>query len=419
MASPSNNTDMFSQTSASENSAALDAFTIHTVELENLAASVAELTGAAKQCYTDRLHYDAKCEKFQCRDSKREGERADTEFRLNIIRRRAANIGERQEAIISQVPPHLTTQSRNVVDQALGALQSVLLQIEQQKLAGVLGTIELARREFAGAHGDLLDVGSCVEAQVALADLDAALDNFRDVFERCSGERLRAIERELLRLNKLQDSEQHEVPWPPSSDEPTALEDETLVGDEEDVDVSDARSKISTLDLGSPAIPADEELGDLHLSFIDPLQFHRADPPSLVRLGAWLGLDGGSWEAAMLLNATPIQNAFTAYRAPAAGRSCAEDPERLRAVLPLFTYSRETLLNWRRSGLDQTEQKQDGIDFSAAVFASHVVCYLEGSCDVVDWRPVASGAGLDEFDVARRRWAIALQILWFLEKAFA
>ncbi len=418
MSSPRDNTDPMSLTIFPETPAALDASTIDIMdELESLSTPLTELTQAAQQCYNDRLEYDSQCEKFNVRDYTREQKRAAAEDRLEMIRDEAATIKQRHEAILSQVPPHLLTQSRSVLGRVLCDLDTALLQTEQQKLASTLATIDLAKNEFALAQIDLegiQDAAARAEAGAALNTLEDALWHFRGIFEQYGGARIRAIDRELLGLHNPRRWEQSVDPSQ-SSDSPA----------EEDLAASSAMgSPIPALDLGSPLSPVERGLSELSLNtqegfFHDlPMKFLPFSSPTLLRISLWLGLEGPV-EAAILLNARPIQNAFAASRTVEGTTSCAEDPERLKLVLPLFTYSLETLLTWRRSKLSLTESPETGLDFPAAVFASRVVRYLEGSCDMVEWQPIAGTNNLEAFGEARRRWAIALQIFWFLEKASA
>ncbi|KAJ2986336.1 hypothetical protein NUW58_g5080 [Xylaria curta] len=87
-------------------------------------------------------------------------------------------------------------------------------------------------------------------------------------------------------------------------------------------------------------------------------------------------------------------------------------------VMPLFTFSNETLQKWR-AHLGEKKDK-DNVDVAAALFAYHVVRFLERSCEEVAWEPVISNmATFHDYDLARRHWAIVLQMYWFMEKAFA
>ncbi|KAI0102444.1 hypothetical protein GGR51DRAFT_527417 [Nemania sp. FL0031] len=110
------------------------------------------------------------------------------------------------------------------------------------------------------------------------------------------------------------------------------------------------------------------------------------------------------------------QNAFATYRCRP-GQSRISNPERLKFVVPLFTYSRETLLAWRSRYKDEVG---GNMDISAALFAKQVVRFLEGSVDFEAWAPIPDHFNsMEAFEVAKWRFKVALLILWFLEKAFA
>ncbi|KAI1311702.1 hypothetical protein F5Y03DRAFT_342044 [Xylaria venustula] len=261
-------------------------------------------------------------------------------------------------------------------------------------MASILHTIDLTHFEFGRAW---LDV-ACIEfgdgrAQLyrALDGLDAAVANFRDLFGKYKKEREKAIDRELARMNK-----------------PQGPEDDGSSGSGT---ISSSGLLTSVSEDSNGESPESRAIQRAKFPF-----YFDGNSPQLSNLATWLGLSSDV-EVALLLNDKPIQNAFQAYRAPA-GQSCASEPERLRFVMPLFTYSRETLLSWRSSGKNRSEQYEDGVDFSAALFANQVVRYLERSCEEVDWKPVLNNDSLDDYQLSKRRWAIALQIYWFLEKSF-
>ncbi|TGJ84226.1 hypothetical protein E0Z10_g4525 [Xylaria hypoxylon] len=422
MESPRNNNTEDLMSLTSEYPAVLDATNDIVQELEALTTPLAELTQAAQQCYDDRVEYDLGSINFKRRDQNREDKRREVEERLEIIRDQAASIKEHRDAIKSQLPPHMSAYTNCTVDPWIKELDKRLLLIEQQKLIGIISIIDLAHAEFARAHFDLLSVQDSQarsEMKTSLNKLDTALWDFRDVYECWGIERHRTIDSELMQM----------TPWDPKHDDfslgsPTSTDDET--SDETDTGASsmtdETAPSISPLSLGSPDL---EELGELTLSGTDEyrhdltFQFDGSNPPGLSRIGNFLGIVGAT-QVALLLNSAPIQSAFTAYRARSGQPSYIENPEKLKLVLPLFTFSRETLLKWEA----HMDGRENGADFSVALFANYVVRFLEGSCDTVDWKPVSSNKdgnieSIEDYEVARRRWAIALQIFRFLEKAFA
>ncbi|KAI0805004.1 hypothetical protein GGR55DRAFT_310569 [Xylaria sp. FL0064] len=139
-----------------------------------------------------------------------------------------------------------------------------------------------------------------------------------------------------------------------------------------------------------------------------PFEFSPTTVPGLERLALWLGLNE-AFEAVKVLCAPAIMKSFEEHRA-APGQSVAEDPERLKLVLPLYNYPRDALM----------QQRESNIDVSAALFADEVARYLDkkGWIDGVDLRPICKN--LDEnFNHTKYRWAVALQIYWFMEHSQA
>ncbi|KAI1132640.1 hypothetical protein F5Y10DRAFT_292997 [Nemania abortiva] len=153
-------------------------------------------------------------------------------------------------------------------------------------------------------------------------------------------------------------------------------------------------------------LPSDKEIVDRVFRFDD------SEPPTLADLAVWLGLES-EIDVAILLGSFAIQQSFTTYRS-LPGLSRAKDPKRLKGAVPLFTFSRETLLVWRSS----FKEGKDGIDFLAALFANQVVRFLERYPAFATWRPISEIRTLEAFEAGKFRFAVALQILWFMEKAF-
>lgn len=96
--------------------------------------------------------------------------------------------------------------------------------------------------------------------------------------------------------------------------------------------------------------------------------------------------------------------------------------------MPLFTFPRDSLLLFRArferrggssGGAEAKAEEMDGVAFGAALFANHAVRYIERSAVDVPWGPLADHMdSLVDFETARWRWAVVLQMYWFLEKAF-
>ncbi|GAP83686.2 hypothetical protein SAMD00023353_0500780 [Rosellinia necatrix] len=457
MASPRNNTfeDLPNSTAvldASPSTTPTTPTTEHTFdELESLAA---ELSEAARQCYDKRLHHDADSMLFRLNEQERASDCADLEARLAAIRSQAALLTDCYHEAAAGVNGNGNDNGNDsgarAAEQAMAELETALLHAEQQRLAGALATLDHADRHFAGTAADLASVrdpAARAALKVALARLQDALRAYRRAFEHHGSLRSAAIDRALSggsppsSSSSCSSSSSSSSSWISSSSD--SSRDDYDSNDDDDARSSTAATEpstprrsppsssstsISTPDIGSPVSVVDRGLGELTLSAQNDedeamFRFDRASPPTLARLAAWLGLEGGAVSAALLLNEGPIQGAFAAYRAAAAAAadrpSCAEEPAILRSGLPLFTYERESLLRWH-GHLARQPRRGGGGDMSAALFANRVVRYLERSCDVVPWEPVAGDLGsLAAYETARRRWAVVLQVYWFMEKAFS
>ncbi|KAJ8132709.1 hypothetical protein O1611_g915 [Lasiodiplodia mahajangana] len=174
-----------------------------------------------------------------------------------------------------------------------------------------------------------------------------------------------------------------------------------------------APMKRSPMSVEGEKLQVRQSLGDKGIAD-RAFRFDPNDPPSLSQLAVWLGLNHAV-EVALLLDSFAIRHSFAAYGSMP-GQARTANPECLRFVVPLFTYSRETLLCWRSRFRDEIG---GNIDFSAALFANQVVRYLERSVDFVAWSPLTGHeSSIEAFEIARWRFAVALQMLWFLEKAF-
>ncbi|KAI8955822.1 hypothetical protein F4801DRAFT_574022 [Xylaria longipes] len=420
MASPRNDTP---DTPSLDNPTVIDASTKELLyDLDDLTVPFEELAHAAQQCYDERFESDVR---NMARDDNRRKERAGIESQLECVREQAAHLKQRRAAIISRIPPHLLTHARSSADLAEAELDAVLLEIEEQKLDGVFIMNENTYDEIRGTEVDvksIRDPNTRTELKAALDKFQDALLEFRTAFNDHSAGRRECIGHELrdLEARRLVHGKSSVLPQSPE-----------LPGDEVDdrnccsADTATvASSFISDLSLGSPAIPIKEPSEvKFDMSSADAnegmFRFDRDNPPSLLRLANWLGLDGGV-DVALLLNQWPIQNAFQTYRAGPVQQSCADNPERLKLVLALFTYPRETLKLWQ-AHVDQKgeEQKESRLDIPAALFANHVVRFLERSSDVVPWNRVSGDiANLGDFEVARCRWAVVLQMFWFMQRAF-
>ncbi|KAI0449161.1 hypothetical protein F5B21DRAFT_63064 [Xylaria acuta] len=428
MTSPRNDTP---ETPSLHNAAPLDASTKGLLyELDDLTVPFEELAHAAQQCYDERLDSDVK---NMARDKNRRKEIADTESRLEYIQEHAAHLKQRRGAIISRIPAHLLIRARGSADLAEAELDAVLLEIEEQKLAGVLIMNDHIYDEIIGTEVDIKsirDPNTRTELTAALDKFRGALSEFRAAFSHHSAGIRKAINQELMDLEARRSGHGRSPELPQS---PELLHDDDDDDDDDDeIDDSPsssadttavASSLISDLRLGSPAAPVKEEVDDdeirLDVRSEDDgmFRFERDHPPSLSRLANWLGLDDAV-DVALLLNTQPVQHAFRAYRTTA-GQSRAGNPERLRLVLPLFTYPRETLRLWQAHVNGKGEREENRPDISAALFANRVVRFLERSSEVVAWERVSGDiANLGDYELARRRWAVVLQILWFMDKAF-
>ncbi|KAI1819231.1 hypothetical protein F4861DRAFT_547069 [Xylaria intraflava] len=382
-------------------------------ELEDLTAPYVNLARKVQQLSYERILVIEK-----------DTELATIDAQLHEMKREAVELGRRRERIISRLPPQLLDRPRDALDKAVTELEREFLQSEEVLLLSFLGPIlKMANNvdaQIARAQADLSSIQGLTTKTglgLSLEIFRAALHDFRNAFRHYGNERSKAIGREIVHLDAMLSGEQ------PSLDLAGRSENDDENADGDDLTATPS-TMMSSLNLGATLSSIGEDLlGEFSPSALNENKndcdsmfvFDRTNPPGLSDIAKWLGLDD-SVTAAVLLNSKPIQNAYTAYRSPP-GQSSAGNPEGLKLNMPLFTYSKETLCEWR----DKLGHKQhDGLDFSAALFARQVVWFLENVCDEVNWEPVSSRIrGLDDFETARSRWAIALQILWFLEKAFS
>ncbi|KAI1175146.1 hypothetical protein F4777DRAFT_551498 [Nemania sp. FL0916] len=144
-------------------------------------------------------------------------------------------------------------------------------------------------------------------------------------------------------------------------------------------------------------------------------QFNVDAPPSLLQLAKWLGLKDAP-SAAMVMNSSPIQKTFAEYRSP----QVCKFPQRLSNTVPLMTYERADFLNWKETANPLRTQGNWGFDLNAALFAHKVVRFLESdNCEDVKWEPIAGQTdSFEKYEIFKRRWALVLQMFWFLEKTF-
>ncbi|KAI1753188.1 hypothetical protein F4782DRAFT_546106 [Xylaria castorea] len=409
------------------NPAVLDSSTKELLyELDDLTVPFEELAQAARQCYNERLKSDVRT---TARNETRRKERAGTESQLGYIQEQAAHLKQRREAIISRIPPHQLTHARSSADLTEVELDAALLEIEEQKLEGPLIMIKHAYNEIIDTQVDIKsvrDLNTRSELKAALDKFLGALSEFGTAFSHHGAARREVINQELMNL-EAHCSGYGRSPISPQS--PGLLDDDEV--DDSSSSSADATtiasSFMSDLNFGSLTIPVREELGSVRRSMESEdandgmFRFERNHPPTLSRLANWLGLDDAV-SVALLLNTQPIQHAFQAYRA-APTQSCAENPQRLKLILPLFTFPRETLQLWQvhvSQKVEKREEEEDRLDVSAALFANQVVRFLERSCEEVVWERVSGDmANFGDYELTRSRWAIVLQMFWFMEKAFA
>ncbi|KAI0414037.1 hypothetical protein F5X98DRAFT_390261 [Xylaria grammica] len=425
-----------------EEAAVQDATNDITEELEALTTPLAELAQAARQCFEDRVEYDMGYIGFQPIDEERERKRLNVEDKLEIIRDQAEAIKAHRDAIRAQLPPSRWTYTNSTIDPWIAQLDKSLLDIELQKLTGVLGIIGHVDVEFTRARVDLLsvqDLNARSELKAALDQAQDALFNFRKVYAECGEPRSRTITYALATLDGW--SPMHEdfsLGSPAYSIDDTTEDSSSSSGSVDGKeDAETLATSISQLSLDPFADQEEEEeeedddeeegedggvrlITDDYAALDRPFEFYSGHPPTLKQLASWLGLVDTA-AVALLLNGAGIRDVFETYRGHGAGY--AEDPRRLKLTVPLFTFSRDTLVKWE--GHMGRTPTPDSADFGAALFANHVVRFLEGpGCPLVDWAPVRSNSdghihSLRDYEVARRRWAVALQIFWFLEVALA
>ncbi|KAI1368889.1 hypothetical protein F5Y08DRAFT_353465 [Xylaria arbuscula] len=264
---------------------------------------------------------------------------------------------------------------------------------ERERIISLISMINDVQSAFTRAKGNLAhirDDEAREELDAALDRADEAICNFSNVFEFYCDEQIGEI-----------------VDSYPSSTESSSHDDAN--DDDEGIFPFSATESQG---LGVPRRTIDES--PRPTSEDGPETFDRQNPPSLSTIAEWLGL-GDIITAASVLNAKPIQLTFSKYRATNGKVSCARVPEKLKQTMAFFIFPRERLLNWQGSSVGR---RFDGINFSAALFAYHVVRYLAGSCEEVDWKSVNHEDGIEAYEIAKRRFAIALQIFWFLEKTF-
>ncbi|KAI0407988.1 hypothetical protein F4802DRAFT_496578 [Xylaria palmicola] len=376
-------------------------------ELEGMAPLLKKLAKDARKCYEDRLEYDMETVASALFREPRAKQRNAIENRVRVIQEQAADLRQHRAALGLMYE----------ITSATEDLELALLHVEQQRLAGVIGMADhVIEVEIPGAEMDIAgiqDEDTCTELAAALDGLKTAAWAFRDVVEARGDDRARAIDAALLRITPVGG------PLPTYSSTFESEINTDSLGSIADESSSSASTLSGT---GSPVPSITTSLSELSVDTTGKnedadsmFHFERADPPSLSRLASWLGLDNDI-DVALLLNTQPIQSSFAAYRGYAA-QSCAREPERLKLVLPLFTFSRETLQQWQTVG--DGAKPAARLDTAAALFANQVVRFLERSCTEVPWERTSDGVlSLENYEVARRRWAVVLQIFWFMQKAF-
>ncbi|KAI1434931.1 hypothetical protein GGR50DRAFT_355311 [Xylaria sp. CBS 124048] len=374
--------------------------------LEELDALTAPYTSLAREART--LFY-ARMGRYTGPNAQQEEVQDTINAQVADLTKQATDLGRYRRALVAKLPPHIQRLPRgNNLDTAVAELDMELLQIEEQKLIGFLGPIlDLANRvdaRLGRAQEDLTALqGSNTRSRLGatLETLRIALRDFQRSCKHHGGEGSKFINLELQRLDSILAGR---TPSPPTDDD-------------NDDDDDDEKEYGKNLMEGNPkgyaafvpfTVPTDDKT-------VSMFRFEQSHPPSLRNLAEWLGIDDDV-TVAMLLNTGPIQTAYAACRSEP-GHSCAMNPEILKLCMPLMTYSSDTLRAWREQ---LGNKREDGLNFAAAQFAHRVVRYLEGeSCDDVDWEPVSLRMhGLDDYKIAYSHWAVALQIFWFMEKAF-
>ncbi|KAI2642145.1 hypothetical protein GGS21DRAFT_292493 [Xylaria nigripes] len=407
-----------SQAPVSNATAGLDASTNDLKEIETLTVLYKDLAREVRGNFYQRMqHYtefkDANPDELD--DEGREEKMATMDKELEEFQKQSVELGERKRAVISKLPPQLRAQSMRSIDMAVAELEIEFLQIEEQRLLVLICPVLTMADQFdAQLHraqstlGGIQSPTTRAGLETSIGNFQEALHNFRFSFRHYGRKRANSITQEFARLDAS------------LSDQPHSSDDEA--SDDDDTKASTS-SSVSSVEIRSAMIPISKKVGEFSLSAQNEdaadddsmLNFDRNSPPNLQRLAGWLGLDSDI-STAVLLNSGPIQDSYAAYRA-SPGESCAVNPEGLKNNMPLFTYTRETLLQWQYS---MTKLQHDGLNFSAAVFAHQVVRFLEGSCEEVDWKPVSNNIrDLSDYKVARCHWAVALQIFWYMEKTFA
>lgn len=287
------------------------------------------------------------------------------------------------------------------------ATYPAVAELERQRIVSLISAIDNANSELTRAKGDvesIQDEEVRDEMKGALAIADQALQNFSNAFEFYYDDQIgKVIDYSDADDDDMLDCfEQHK--------ESRASDLASSSGGS-----GESPALVSQLSMLSIIPPVSTGEGDSEVN--DPTHFDRENSPGLAGLADWLDL-GDAISVAHVLNSKPVQYAFNKYRAHPGQISCVRAPEALKLALTFFTFSRQSLANWHRSKLDASKRPSNGINFAAALFAHHVVRYLEGSCEEVQWKPVNHETSFEAYDVAKRRFAVALQIFWFLEKTF-
>ncbi|KAI8634344.1 hypothetical protein F5Y19DRAFT_413153 [Xylariaceae sp. FL1651] len=389
-------------------------------EFNALTSKIELATEAAQHCYESRQAFDQATGAFTPRDHQVHSDAAIITTHWQTVREEAVELLLEREKLrwkLDGEPYKLEN------DKARDGLEAVLLGIEQQKLLGMLATIGHIDPELVRLQLDMRDIRNETarrEMGSALARVIDALMGFQVAFDQYGGPRLDAVHESLVRLGRTEQNEQDCKQGGPQTEFQFPKWDDEV--DETDL-TTNSTSDISSLSLGSPIFPVGVEKPETpppssNGSINSVFRFDPDDPPTLEDIAQWLGVNDVV-NAALLMHSEPIKRAFATYRASIASSpypGSAPDignPSRFRYVLPLFTYSREVLLRWQ--GV-QSPTLSDPVDFGAALFANKVLRFCQGpSCAYLDWKPL-SDLGLENFEIARRRWAIMLQILVFLEK---
>ncbi|KAI0203196.1 hypothetical protein F4808DRAFT_467808 [Astrocystis sublimbata] len=439
-------------------------------DFHNLPKSLQKAAEAAQQCYDRRQEID---EATSAEDSKRRLAISSLESELKHTQTQAAHlkqVNQQRASFISRLP-NLSYSCRHSLstnaDEPEAQLDAVMQKIERQKLHGLSHTCCRWRNETLHMENDIENIQdgkTRIGLQAAIDKVRGALAEFSSAFEghfqRKEAANQNPREVDVRDPGHGSKSLVSPPPQPPKHDEHdngTGNGNENGNDDDRKPDVAKTQGQkqiyspfwlhSNNVGLGSqgnanananhgnsndevtpvaflprkPTVPVRLPTGEkvLLTDFSNNRpelrmdRFQKDTPPTLEDLTKWLALENTDTTSLFLVS-RPIMHAFCVYRAAAGESSCAEHPARLKMVLPLFNISREMLVRKHRNESFGSEDVR--LDTAAALFAHQVVRFVENNPTDVPWRRISDEMrNFDDWNVARARFAVMMQVFWYME----